>query len=123
MLGMAARDRMILQLAEAPRERDMLGARDLLIAQKEHAMREQRAADSGEERVVVNGIGEIDAGQFRAECASELLDMHVVSSDDEHGRTRGLARFEIAVRVLRIGERVLLGRIGDVIGERRTRQI
>ena len=38
MLRIAAGDRMVFQLAEAAREGHMLGARDVLIAQEQHAM-------------------------------------------------------------------------------------
>ena len=52
MLGVAAGDRMILELAEAARERDVLGARDVLVAQEQHLVLEQQRPDLGEQVVV-----------------------------------------------------------------------
>ena len=47
ILGIAAGDRMVLELAEVPRERDVLGARDVLVAEEQHAVLEQQRADLG----------------------------------------------------------------------------
>ena len=69
MLRIAAGDGMIFQLAEAAREGHMLGARDVLIAQEQHAVLQQRRADLGEQAVIVNGIGQIHADQFGADRA------------------------------------------------------
>ena len=44
MIGIASGDRMIFESTEPPRERDMLGLADLLIAQEQHLVREQRFA-------------------------------------------------------------------------------
>ncbi len=46
MIGIAAGDRMVLELAEPLREGDMLGLADLLIAQEQDLVREQRFAGS-----------------------------------------------------------------------------
>ena len=45
MFRIAAGDGMVFQLAEAARKRHMLGARDVLIAQEQHPMFQQRRAD------------------------------------------------------------------------------
>ncbi len=41
--------RMILELAEAPREGDVLGARDVLVAQEQHLVLEQQRLDFAEQ--------------------------------------------------------------------------
>ncbi|MNE91167.1 hypothetical protein D3C80_1887460 [compost metagenome] len=45
MLGIAARDRMILKLAKSPRERHVFRVAQILISQKQHTMFEQCRAD------------------------------------------------------------------------------
>ena len=67
---------MILELAEAPCERDVLGARDVLVAQEQHAMPDQLRADLGEQAVVVHGVGEAHIQQFRADRAGQGFDSH-----------------------------------------------
>ena len=42
MIGIASGDRMVLQRPEPPRERDMLGFADLLVAQEQHLVREKQ---------------------------------------------------------------------------------
>jgi hypothetical protein len=54
----------------------VLGTRDVLIAQEQYPMFQQRCADFGEQRIVVNGIGEIHADQFRADRARQLFNLH-----------------------------------------------
>ena len=44
MIGIAAGDRMILERAEALGERDVFGARDVLIAQEQDLMPEQKGS-------------------------------------------------------------------------------
>ena len=46
MVRIASRDRMVLKLAEALREGDMLRLADLLIAKEQHLVREQCFAQS-----------------------------------------------------------------------------
>jgi len=76
VLRVAARNRMVFQLAEAARERHMLGARDVLVAQEQHAVLEQRCANFSKEPIVANGIGEIHTGQFGADGIGQLFDLH-----------------------------------------------
>ena len=45
VVGIAARNRMILELAEVPRERDVLGARDVLVAEEQDLVLEQQGAN------------------------------------------------------------------------------
>ena len=44
MVRVAADDRMVLELAEAARERDVLGTRDVLVAQEQDLVLEQQRA-------------------------------------------------------------------------------
>jgi hypothetical protein len=66
-----------LQVAEAPRERDMLGTANLLIAKEQDAMLEQVRANLGKEAIVVDRVGKPDTHQFGANGVAELFDMHV----------------------------------------------
>ena len=45
MIGIAAGDRVVLELAEVARERDVLGARDVLVAEEQHLVLQQQRAD------------------------------------------------------------------------------
>ena len=47
MVRIAAGDRMVFQLAEMPRERDVLGARDVLVAEEQHLVPQQQGPDLG----------------------------------------------------------------------------
>ncbi len=76
MLGVAAGDRMVFQLAEAARKCDMLARRNVLIAQEQHAVLEQGGTDLGKETIVVDRVGEVDADQFGANGVVELFDTH-----------------------------------------------
>ena len=50
MLRVAAGDRVVFQLAEVAREGDVLGARDVLVAEEQHPVLEQQLADLGDQR-------------------------------------------------------------------------
>jgi hypothetical protein len=78
MFRIAAGNGMVLQFAETPRKRNMLGARDVLIAQEQHPVLEQRRTDLGEQTVVVDRIGKIHADQFGADAVRQLVDLHGV---------------------------------------------
>jgi hypothetical protein len=77
MLGIAARNRMIFEVAESPGERHVFRARERLIPQEEHAVLEQRGADLAEQGVVMNGVGQIEADEFGADRAGEGFDLQV----------------------------------------------
>jgi hypothetical protein len=49
MVRIAANDRMVLELAEVTRESDVLRARDVLVAEEQHAVLEQQRANLGDE--------------------------------------------------------------------------
>ncbi len=49
MIRIAAGDRMILELTEVPRERDVLGTRDVLVAEEQDLVLEQQRPDFRDE--------------------------------------------------------------------------
>ncbi len=61
MLGIAPRHRMILKFAKAACKGHVLAGRDVLVAQEQYTVPEQRLPDAGEYAVIVNGIDEADA--------------------------------------------------------------
>jgi hypothetical protein len=67
---------MILQLAEAPGERDVLGTTDVLVAQEHHTMSEQLGPNLGKKTLVMDRVGKVDADQFRTNVAGQLFDFH-----------------------------------------------
>ena len=71
--GSLPSDRMVFQLAEAAGEGDMLGARDVLVAQEQHLVLQQRALDLGEQAVVARGIGQADADQLGADAGRSVV--------------------------------------------------
>src|SRR6478672_11260501 len=83
MVGIAAGDRMVLEIAEPLREGDMLGFGDELVAQEQHLVVEKRLADRAEEIVIPDGFGEIHADELRANERGELLDAHQMTKIEE----------------------------------------
>ncbi len=59
MIRVAADHGVILELAEAEREAHMLSARDVLVAQEQHLVLEQRGPDLGEQAIVVHGVCQV----------------------------------------------------------------
>ena len=88
VVGIAAGDRMILELAEVPRERDVLRARDVLVAEEQHLVLEQQRADLGEQRGVARGDAEIDVGELGADRAGERLDLDGSARRDDGAAQR-----------------------------------
>ncbi|MCY1224700.1 hypothetical protein D9M72_368690 [compost metagenome] len=76
MVGIAARDGMVFQFAEAARECHVIRAGDFLVAQEQHLVREQQGLDLGKQRVVARGIGQSDAADFGADIAGKGLGSH-----------------------------------------------
>ena len=74
MLGIAPGHRVILELAEMARKSDVLGPRDVLIAEEEHAVLEQQRADFHHQFRRARGDAEIDVGELGADGARERLD-------------------------------------------------
>jgi hypothetical protein len=75
MVGIAARDRMVLELAEMASERDMLGTRDVLITEEQDPVLEQQGADFRDEPGIARGDAQIHVGQLGANRAGERLDL------------------------------------------------
>ncbi len=67
---------MILELAHAGHEGDVVLARDVLVAQEQHPVPEQRGVDFTEQSVVVRGIPQAHAEQFGADVAAQLFYPH-----------------------------------------------
>src|SRR5437867_11003947 len=97
MVAVAAQHRVVIELAKAPCERHMLGARDVLPAQEQHLVREQQRADLCEERVVTRCITERDAGQFGADGAGQSFDLDRVPR--RRGANHGGCRWGFMVHV------------------------
>ncbi|MCY1404370.1 hypothetical protein D9M71_195770 [compost metagenome] len=76
VLRIAADNRMVLQLAEAASEGHMFGTGDVLVAQKHHTVLDQLGTNLGEQAIVVDGIGQVNADQLCANGAGKLLDLH-----------------------------------------------
>ncbi|MNY82098.1 hypothetical protein D3C86_2240170 [compost metagenome] len=57
----------------------MIGAAEVLVAQEQHAMLEQLDADLGEQAVVVDGVGQLDADQLGADGTGQLFDLHSIA--------------------------------------------
>jgi hypothetical protein len=93
MIRVAAHDGMILELAEATCERDVLGARDVLVAQEQHAVLEQQRPDLGEQRVVARRVAEIDVEELGTDVARELLGSHGLERARAYVRRRAGRRF------------------------------
>ena len=67
VVGVAARDRVVLQRAEPLGERDVLGAGDVLVAEEQDLVLQQQRLDLGEERGVARGVGQADVAQLGAD--------------------------------------------------------
>ncbi|MND02289.1 hypothetical protein D3C83_216170 [compost metagenome] len=68
---------MILERAETLGEGDMLALADVLIAQEQHLVDEQLAADLREQVVVAGRLGEADVEQLGADMRGQLLNTHL----------------------------------------------
>ena len=71
---MAAHDRVVFQRTESFGEGDMVGARDVLVAKKQHLVLEKQRPDFGEQDIVAGRIPEVDAEHLGADVARQLLD-------------------------------------------------
>src|SRR4051794_19147976 len=83
MIGIGSGNRMILEIAEAPCEGDMLALADLLLAQEQDLVIEERLADFAEKVVVADRFGEADPGELRADVSRKLLDAHQITKIEE----------------------------------------
>ena len=79
MVGIAAGHRMVLQLAEAARKCHMLCARDVLVAEEEHAVPEQQRTDLRHQCVVLGCGGQAHVAELGTDGASQWLDLDRVA--------------------------------------------
>src|SRR5215470_16534336 len=66
---------MVLELAEVPRERHMLGARDVLVAEEQHLVLQQQRTDFGDEPGVARRDAQVDVRKLGADRAGHWLDL------------------------------------------------
>ena len=74
MIGIAAGDRVILELAEMPRERDVLGARYVLVAKEQNLVLQQKRADFRQQRTITRRDTEIHIADLGADRAGQRFD-------------------------------------------------
>ena len=71
IVRVAARDGVILELTEVPRERDVLGARDVLVAEEQDLVLQQQGANLGDEPGVARRDTQVHVGKLGADrCRS-----------------------------------------------------
>ncbi|MCY1533217.1 hypothetical protein D9M68_685320 [compost metagenome] len=68
--------RVVFEFAEAAGKRHVLGSADVLIAQKEHAIPDQRLTDGRKQTIVVQRVTQADPDQLGTEGTAQLLDSH-----------------------------------------------
>ena len=71
----AAHHRVVLERAEAPREGDVLGPGEVLVAQEQHLVLEQERFDLREQGVVARRVAEIDVDELGSDGAGQRLDL------------------------------------------------
>lgn len=79
VLRVASCHRVVLQLAEATGEGHVFGTAEVLVAQEQHTVLKQLLAQLGEQVVVVNRVGQVDATHLGTDRASQLFDVHAVA--------------------------------------------
>ena len=67
---------MQVDIAPAAGEGELLGGRDVLVADGDHQVVEQRRADFGQD-LLRNVLRQVDAADFGAKRAGDLLDVEV----------------------------------------------
>ena len=92
MLGIAAGDRVVLELAEMAGEGDVLGARHVLVTEEQHPVAEEQAADLGHQRRVARGGAEVDVRELCADRVGERLDVDRIARAIRRERCRGRQR-------------------------------
>ena len=95
-----------------PRERDVLGARDVLVAEEHDLVLEQQRADFGDELGVARGGAQVHVGELRADRARQRLDLDGAARGDVRGGgcSRHVCRswIESADQIAKIDEPVVL---------------
>lgn len=82
MVGVAPRDRVVLQRAEALSEGDVLGPGDVLVTDEQDPVLQQQRAQLGEEVVAARGVRKADAVQLGTDAGGEALDPEVPGRGD-----------------------------------------
>ena len=85
IVRIAAGDRMVLELAEVPRERDVLGTRDVLVAEEHDLVLEQQRADFGDELGVARGDTQVHVAELGADRARQRFDLDGAARGDQRG--------------------------------------
>jgi len=75
VLGVTARDRVVLQRPELLGQGDVLGAGDVLVADEEDLVLQEQRPQLREEVVVAGGLGEADVAQLGADERGERGDL------------------------------------------------
>jgi hypothetical protein len=83
VIGVASGYRVILEVAEAPSKSDVLGLADLLIAQEQDLVAEQRMPDRSEQVVIRDSLGKAHPDEFCTDVRRELFDAHQITKIDE----------------------------------------
>src|SRR4051812_11048031 len=83
VLRVAARDRVVLERTEALRQRDVLAAGDVLVAEEEDLVLHQQVPDLVEEAGVARGLREADVAQLGADRRGEGEDLDGPGADAE----------------------------------------
>src|SRR6476469_4067861 len=83
MVGVAAGDRMVLEIPELFSESDVLGLADPLVEKEQHLVREKRFTDRAQQVFVADCVGEADPTDFGADVSGELLDPHQITKIEE----------------------------------------
>jgi len=78
MIGVAAGDRMILEFAKVAGEGDVLGAGDVLVAEKQHLVLQQQRADLGHQPGIARGGAKVHVRYFGADSAGQRLGLRCV---------------------------------------------
>ncbi len=74
MVRIAPDDGVVLELAEVTREGHVLGARDILVAEEEHLVREEQGADLEHEAGRARGHADVHVRKLGADGAGQRLD-------------------------------------------------
>ena len=100
MIGVAAGDRVVLELAEAAGKPDVLGAGNVLVAEEQHLVLQQKRPDFVKEVVVGDGSAEIDVAELGADAAGQLLDLQRSKRRRTHDCYAGLGSHPPAPLIL-----------------------
>jgi len=73
MIRVAAGHRMVFELAEMAGEGDMLGAGDVLVAEKQHLVLQQQRPDLGHQFGIARGDAKVHVRYFGADRAGQRL--------------------------------------------------